>query len=150
MSLVGIIQRYKKPVLVADGLCWFRYFLLEQESRIRVSGTTTFLERGLQTNSAQVLIRCRPITTLALLTQWCLQVPACSAYISERSLNSAASSVASLALTVKNMPEKKQFERLPVNVIPKSYDLFLKPNLKTFVFEGKVTIQVVVSEQSKL
>uniref|UniRef100_A0A1B6E9J3 Aminopeptidase n=1 Tax=Clastoptera arizonana TaxID=38151 RepID=A0A1B6E9J3_9HEMI len=44
------------------------------------------------------------------------------------------------------MPEKKQFNRLPVSVVPKSYNLFLQPNLKTFIFDGKVSIDVVVNE----
>ncbi|XP_063226837.1 puromycin-sensitive aminopeptidase isoform X2 [Bacillus rossius redtenbacheri] len=42
------------------------------------------------------------------------------------------------------MPQPKPFERLPKNVVPKHYDLVLKPDLKTFVFEGKETIKVQV------
>lgn len=41
-------------------------------------------------------------------------------------------------------PSSKSFERLPTNVIPKHYDLWLKPDLKKCDFEGKVSIQVEV------
>ena len=42
------------------------------------------------------------------------------------------------------MPEKKEFSRLPNNVIPSVYDLKLQPNLSTFIFEGEeiITLQV--------
>lgn len=43
------------------------------------------------------------------------------------------------------MPEPKPFERLPKNVIPSHYNLFLKPDLKEFVFEGREIIDVQVS-----
>ena len=36
-----------------------------------------------------------------------------------------------------------------LQVTPSKYDLFLKPDLKTFAFDGEVRIQVVVSEQTK-
>lgn len=140
MSLVtGILHRCKKPVLVAR----FRYFLLEQQSRIRVSGTTTLLETGLKNNN-------RPVTTLALLTQ-CLLVtdnsvrrcnkPSPAGTVPCRRLASS-----NLAVNIK-MPDKKPFQRLPKTVLPKQYDLYLKPNLKEFTFEGKETVKVVVSEK---
>lgn len=44
-----------------------------------------------------------------------------------------------------DMPDKKQFERLPKTVTPVHYDLFLKPDLKNFVFNGTVSIQIDVS-----
>ncbi|XP_070570374.1 puromycin-sensitive aminopeptidase-like [Ptychodera flava] len=40
--------------------------------------------------------------------------------------------------------DKKPFERLPKNVIPKNYNLTLKPNLKAFTFDGDETISVEV------
>ena len=40
---------------------------------------------------------------------------------------------------------KKPFERLPKNVIPSHYDLFLKPDLEKFIFEGSVNVDVEVS-----
>ena len=36
-----------------------------------------------------------------------------------------------------------------LQVTPSKYDLLLKPDLKTFTFDGEVRIQVVVSEQTK-
>lgn len=39
---------------------------------------------------------------------------------------------------------KKEFERLPKNVVPKHYSLTLTPNLKTFTFDGKVDIDIEV------
>lgn len=43
------------------------------------------------------------------------------------------------------MPEKKPFERLPKHAVPVLYDLFLKPNLKAYTFEGKTKIKLNVS-----
>lgn len=42
------------------------------------------------------------------------------------------------------MPEPKPFERLPKNVVPSHYNLFLKPDLKKFVFEGREIIDIEV------
>ena len=36
-----------------------------------------------------------------------------------------------------------------LQVTPSKYDLLLKPDLKTFTFDGEVRIQVVISEQTK-
>ncbi|XP_021928261.1 puromycin-sensitive aminopeptidase isoform X3 [Zootermopsis nevadensis] len=44
------------------------------------------------------------------------------------------------------MPVSKPFERLPKSVIPKHYNLKLKPDLKTFVFEGQETVKVEVNQ----
>lgn len=42
------------------------------------------------------------------------------------------------------MPESKQFQRLPKNVVPKHYDLKLIPNLEKFTFTGKTSVKVSV------
>lgn len=42
------------------------------------------------------------------------------------------------------MTEKKKFERLPTTVKPSVYDLFFKPDLKTFKFDGKETVHLQV------
>jgi hypothetical protein len=47
------------------------------------------------------------------------------------------------------MLEKKPFERLPKYAVPVLYDLFLKPNLKAYTFEGITKININVSEFSK-
>lgn len=46
-----------------------------------------------------------------------------------------------------NMPAKKDFERLPTNIQPINYCLRLKPNLKSFTFEGTETIDVEVNKE---
>ena len=38
----------------------------------------------------------------------------------------------------------KPFQRLPVDVIPRNYRLELKPDLKTFTFQGSLEITVEV------
>ena len=51
--------------------------------------------------------------------------------------------------TETTMPEKKAFERLPVDVVPSNYNICLKPNLKAFTFDGNETISVEVSRLSQ-
>ncbi|XP_050529009.1 puromycin-sensitive aminopeptidase isoform X2 [Daktulosphaira vitifoliae] len=46
--------------------------------------------------------------------------------------------------------DKKNFKRLPQNVKPVLYDLFLKPDLQKFTFEGKETISLYVVESTKV
>ncbi|KAK6630961.1 hypothetical protein RUM44_003133 [Polyplax serrata] len=40
----------------------------------------------------------------------------------------------------------KPFKRLPRNVVPTHYDLFLKPDLEKFVFEGTVAVNLEIKE----
>ena len=42
------------------------------------------------------------------------------------------------------MSEKKPFERLPTDVVPRNYAVELQPDLKKFVFTGKLAITVEV------
>lgn len=50
------------------------------------------------------------------------------------------------SLTEANMSgEKKAFRRLPKSVKPIVYDLYLKPDLEKFIFEGKETVSINVS-----
>lgn len=43
------------------------------------------------------------------------------------------------------MEDKKIFKRLPKTVKPVVYDLYLKPDLQKFTFEGKETVSINVS-----
>ena len=43
--------------------------------------------------------------------------------------------------------EKKPFERLPTDVVPRNYKVELKPDLKALTFEGKLEITCEVVER---
>jgi len=45
--------------------------------------------------------------------------------------------------------EKKPFERLPTDVVPRNYKLELKPDLKALTFEGKLEITCEVQNPTK-
>lgn len=45
--------------------------------------------------------------------------------------------------------EKKPFERLPTDVVPRNYKVELKPDLKALTFEGKLEITCEVLEEEK-
>ena len=43
-------------------------------------------------------------------------------------------------LRIMSEMEKKAFQRLPTDVVPKNYKLELTPDLKAFSFEGKLEV----------
>ncbi|VEN47672.1 unnamed protein product [Callosobruchus maculatus] len=47
---------------------------------------------------------------------------------------------------IVKMPEAKPFQRLPEHVKPKHYRLSLVPNLKSFTFQGCVSIQIEITK----
>lgn len=146
--VAGFIKSCMKPVLLADSFCWFRYILLEQESRIRVSGTTTPLRRGLVGGGSYFKSKKSCVVPVLFNCAINGSNSVSRILVTRNIVNSLFSDIArrSAHLQVKiTMPEKKHFERLPKSVIPKNYDLFLKPNLTKFTFEGKETIKITVS-----
>lgn len=42
------------------------------------------------------------------------------------------------------MTQKTPFQRLPTDVVPSIYDIFIEPNLKAFTFKGEEKIQIKV------
>uniref|UniRef100_A0A8D8Y0U5 Aminopeptidase n=2 Tax=Cacopsylla melanoneura TaxID=428564 RepID=A0A8D8Y0U5_9HEMI len=46
------------------------------------------------------------------------------------------------------MPEKKPFERLPKYAVPVLYDLYLKPNLKAYTFDGITKIDIKIASET--
>ena len=42
------------------------------------------------------------------------------------------------------MAEKKPFERLPTNVVPRNYRVELTPDLKAFTFAGRLDVTAEV------
>nr|CAB3264421.1 puromycin-sensitive aminopeptidase-like [Phallusia mammillata] len=67
---------------------------------------------------------------------FCVPVP-----VSVRSFSASAILLSSTSMA----PEKKPFSRLPTNVTPLNYNLWLKPCLSSFVFDGKQAVKVKVS-----
>ncbi|XP_071101495.1 puromycin-sensitive aminopeptidase-like [Haliotis cracherodii] len=49
-----------------------------------------------------------------------------------------------LARNFSTMPEKREFKRLPTDVVPSNYNIRLKPDLDAFVFQGQEEIDVEV------
>ena len=47
-------------------------------------------------------------------------------------------------ITMGDKSDKKPFERLPNNVVPKNYALTLTPNLKDFTFLGEEVVELEV------
>lgn len=64
--------------------------------------------------------------------------------ICEASCSSQRRYYSVLRESTEKMPEGKPFERLPGNVKPKHYKLNLVPDLKSFTFQGDVSIQIEV------
>jgi hypothetical protein len=144
MSLVRIAccitRQAREPVFVGHRLLCYRYSLFEQENRfrptvIRVSGVPTLKLRGSRYRNQ------RSASCITGRTKYGISAAYSPFLLDSRCLQySAKFCVHSLT-----MPVSKPFERLPKSVVPKHYNLKLKPDLKTFVFEGQETVDVEVS-----
>lgn len=126
-----------KPVRSAYRLYWSRYPLF-QESQIRVSSSLL-----LKAINGQVR---RISTRLVYSSPWS---PA-SYYFSLKYIHTWTSYLRNQPLSMGKTEagqiiEKKPFQRLPKTVTPLHYDLFLKPNLESFIFDGNVSVNVQVS-----
>nr|CAD7257222.1 unnamed protein product [Timema shepardi] len=146
-----ILPRALKPVFVGHRLFRYRYSFLSQENRltrpteIRVSGVTT-LKQGA---SCGKLVRCCQF--ISETSTFCGQISKVNYNLNHFSCNLAKSNNCLISCracyhqtSIVTMPESKPFERLPQTAVPKHYGLLLKPDLKTFIFEGKETIDVQV------
>lgn len=105
-------------------------------------------------------IRISPVTTQQLEGRWYSDQPYIS-YVKGRGKYGTSAAYSSILRDSRNpqrcakihtltMPESKPFERLPKSVVPKHYGLQIKPDLKTFIFEGQETVKVEVSKLSSV
>ncbi|XP_069697519.1 puromycin-sensitive aminopeptidase isoform X2 [Periplaneta americana] len=141
-----IIRRAREPVFVGHRLFRYRYSLFEQENRfrptdIRVSGVTTLQLGG----SGYKLSDQRSTSCIKGRTNYESSAP--YLHISRDFEYSVFRALGTVNfIHTLSMPESKPFERLPKTVIPKHYDLQLKPDLKTFIFEGQETVKIEVKQ----
>ncbi|CAH1397947.1 unnamed protein product [Nezara viridula] len=127
----------RKPVCVLVRLPRYRYSV-RLVSRIRVSSTQSLRSTN---GSCWASLNKLPLynrNLSAFINKQLPYIPGANCY----------SNIAAIMgkTEIGQLPEKKPFERLPKNVKPLHYDLQLKPNLETFVFEGKVGIKLQVNE----
>lgn len=132
-----IVRQAREPVCI--GGC-YRYSLFQQANRlrptdIRVSGVSAVQRsgRGVSNQHSTSCVKRRAKYGISAAYSHFL-----------RDSKFLQHSVHCAKLHTLTMPETKPFERLPKVVIPKHYNLKLKPNLKTFVFEGEEAIKVEV------
>jgi hypothetical protein len=135
-----IIRQAREPVFVGHRLHRYRYSLFEQENRfrptdIRVSGVTTLTLRGSGYSDG------RSTSCVKVRTKYGIS----AAYSSFLLDSKFPQHGAKFCIHTLTMPTSKPFERLPKSVVPKHYNLKLKPDLKSFVFEGQETVKVEVS-----
>lgn len=136
----SMIRQAQEPVFVGHRLFRYRYSLFQQENRFRptdilVSGVSTLLLRGSGYSDRRSTSCGKGRTKYGISAAHSQFLPE-SEFLQHR---------AKFCIHSLTMPVSKPFERLPKSVIPKHYNLKLKPDLKTFVFEGQETVKVEVS-----
>lgn len=152
MCRIIIRRRAREPVFVGNGLCRYRYSPSGQQNRlrptadIRVSGVTT-PRSVVKTCRDNNISRSLVAATTSILAR---NIPSKRGLLNDNSRHCAGVVFARFVHTEpaysEKMPESKPFERLPKNVLPKHYNLSLKPDLRSFTFEGKETVNIEVCE----
>jgi len=133
-----MIQQAREPVFVGHRVFRYRYWLFQQENVFKSTD-----------------IRISPVTTQQREGRWYSDQHYIS-YVKGRGKYGTSAAYSSILrdseypqlcakIHTLTMPESKPFERLPKSVVPKHYDLQIKPDLKTFIFEGHETVKVEVS-----
>jgi hypothetical protein len=138
MTLVRIgCFMVREPVFVGQRALRYRYSVFQQENWFRPNVT-----RGSHTKMQLVGRRyCdQPYISCVKGRAKCGTSAAYSSVLRDPKFPQHWSKIHTLT-----MPESKPFERLPKSVVPKHYDLQLKPDLKTFIFEGQETVKIEVS-----
>ncbi|PSN57011.1 Puromycin-sensitive aminopeptidase [Blattella germanica] len=139
-----IIRRAREPVFVVHRLFRYRYSLFEQENRfrptdIRVSGVTALQRLGSRYSSSRSVSCVKRRTSCGIsFINW--------PFFGDFKFLPSTTETKSECIHHLIMPESKPFERLPKTVVPVHYNLQLKPDLKTFLFEGHETIKIEVKE----
>jgi hypothetical protein len=139
-GVCSVIVQAREPVFVGYRVFRYRYSLFQLENRFR------------QTEIQQ--IRVSRVAAQQLVGKPCGDQ--LYSYVKGRAIYGTSAAYSSVLRDSKcpqhcakihtlTMSESKPFERLPKSVVPKHYDLKLKPDLKTFIFEGQETVNVEVS-----
>ncbi|GLH04429.1 Aminopeptidase [Gryllus bimaculatus] len=141
-TVCSVVIRQSKPVFVQRGLCRYRY-LSGQENRLRPTDIRVSGVRSLRSVQSSVL-QCSRLF-IPVTRRFCVRLSYLCARNSVLLISKYSENLFSgVCWKHTNMPDAKPFVRLPKSVVPEHYELLLKPDLKTFLFEGKLKVKVQV------